>query len=166
MMQRVSSSDRPARRGRLFRGRVAAQFLDQVPRDRSHLAHRVDHVDGHANRAALVGDRPRDRLADPPGGVGRELVASGVFELVDGSHQPGVAFLDQVEEAQAAVAVLLGDRDDQPQVPGGQGSFRGIVACAGTRRVRSIRRFSVAGLSKVNRIRQCSSSRSSSTERP
>ena len=30
--------------------------------------------------------------------------------------KPGVALLDQVQEAQAAVAVLLGDGDDQPQV--------------------------------------------------
>ena len=36
--------------------------------------------------------------------------------LSTGPHQAGVALLDEVEEAQAAVAVLLGDRDHQPQV--------------------------------------------------
>ena len=83
-----------------------------------HAAHGLDHVHGHADRAALVGDGAGDRLADPPRGVGRELVAAGRLELVDRPHQAGVALLDQVEEAQAAVAVALGDGDDQPQVAG------------------------------------------------
>jgi hypothetical protein len=57
-----------------------------------------------------------DRLADPPRRVGRELVAAAVLELVDRLHQADVAFLNQVEELQAAVGVLLGDRDDEPEV--------------------------------------------------
>ena len=69
-----------------------------------------------ADGARLVGDRARDRLPDPPGGVGRELVAAAVLELVDRLHQADVAFLDQVEELQAAVGVFLGDRDDEAQV--------------------------------------------------
>ena len=88
--------------------------------DAAHAAHRLDHVHRHADGAALVGDRPGDGLADPPGGVGRELVAAGVLELVDRPHQARVALLDQVEEAQAAVAVAFGDGDDQPQVAGGE----------------------------------------------
>jgi hypothetical protein len=73
-----------------------------------------------ADRAALIGHGAGDRLANPPGGVGAELEAAAVLELVDRPHQAGVAFLDQVQEAQAAVAILLGDRDDQPQVAFGQ----------------------------------------------
>jgi hypothetical protein len=69
-----------------------------------------------ADGARLVGDRAGDRLPDPPGRVGRELVAAAVLELVDRLHQADVAFLDQVEELQAAVRVLLGDRDHEAQV--------------------------------------------------
>ena len=58
----------------------------------------------------------RDRLADPPRRVGRELVAALVLELVDGLHEADVPLLDQVQELQAAVRVLLGDRDDEAQV--------------------------------------------------
>ena len=65
------------------------------------FAHRLDHVHRNADRPGLVGDGPRDRLADPPGGVRRELVAAAVLVLVDRPHQARVAFLDQVEEAQA-----------------------------------------------------------------
>ena len=64
----------------------------------------------------LIGDGPGDRLTDPPGGIGRELVAALVLELVHRLHQPDVAFLNQVEELEAAVGVLLGDRYDQAQV--------------------------------------------------
>jgi hypothetical protein len=100
------------------RDRFAAELLNKRAVDRPHFAHRIDHMHRHANRAALIGDRSRDRLANPPRGVGAELVAAGVFEFIDGPHQAGVALLDQIEERQAAVAVFLGDTDDQPQVTG------------------------------------------------
>src|ERR671917_197365 len=64
----------------------------------------------------LIGDRAGDRLPDPPRGVGRELVAAAVLELVDRLHQADVAFLDEVEELQPAVGVLLRDRHHQAEV--------------------------------------------------
>jgi hypothetical protein len=69
-----------------------------------------------ADGARLVGDRTGDGLADPPGGIGGKLVAAAVLELVHRLHQADVAFLDQVEELQAAVGVFLGDGDDKAQV--------------------------------------------------
>ncbi len=83
---------------------------------RFHLVDRLDHVHRNTDGARLVGDRAGNSLANPPGGVGRELVATAVFELVHRLHQADVAFLDQVEELQAAVGVLLGNRDHQAQV--------------------------------------------------
>jgi hypothetical protein len=65
---------------------------------------------------AWIGDGAGDGLANPPRGVGRELVAAAVFELVHRLHQADVALLNQVEELQAAVGVLFGDGDDQAQV--------------------------------------------------
>src|SRR5262249_3167777 len=47
---------------------------------------------------------------------GGELVAALVLELLHGAHQADVPFLDEVEEAEAAVRVPLGDRDDQAKV--------------------------------------------------
>jgi hypothetical protein len=58
----------------------------------------------------------RDRLADPPGRVGRELVAAPPVELLDGADQPERPLLDQVEERQPLVAVVLRDRDDEAEV--------------------------------------------------
>ena len=100
----------------LLRRRLAAHLLQHLARDAVQLVDGLDHVHRDADGARLVGDRAGDRLADPPGRVGRELVAAAVFELVDRLHQADVAFLDQVEELQAAVGVLLGDRDHQAQV--------------------------------------------------
>ena len=102
--------------GDLFRRRLAAVLLDEVARGADELVDRLDHVDRDADRARLVGDRAGDRLADPPRRVRRELVAALVLELVDGLHQADVALLDQVEELQAAVRVLLRDRDDEAEV--------------------------------------------------
>ena len=80
------------------------------------LVDRLDHVHRDADGARLVGDRAGDRLPDPPRGVGREFVAAAVLELVDRLHQADVAFLDEVEELQAAVGVFLGDRDHEAQI--------------------------------------------------
>ena len=100
----------------LLRRRLAAEVLQQLALDAHQLVDRLDHVHGDADRAGLVGDRARDRLADPPRGVRRELVALGVVELLDRADQPEVALLDQVEEQHAAADVPLRDRHDQPEV--------------------------------------------------
>ena len=64
----------------------------------------------------LVRDGAGNGLANPPGGVGGELVATAVFELIHGLHQADVAFLNQVQELQATVGIFLGDGNHQSQV--------------------------------------------------
>src|SRR5258708_36440353 len=71
---------------------------------------------GDADGFCLIRNAAADRLPDPPRGVGGELVAAAILELVDPLHQADIAFLDQVEELQAAVGVFLGNRDDEAQV--------------------------------------------------
>ena len=73
-------------------------------------------MDGDPDRPGLVGDRARDRLADPPGGVRRELEALRVVELLDGPDQTEVPLLDEVEEQHPPVAVALGDGHDEAKV--------------------------------------------------
>ena len=102
--------------GDLLGGRLAAQLGDELALRAADLVQLLDDVDRDADRARLVGERAGDRLADPPGRVGRELEALAVVELLRRAHQPERALLDQVEEGQALVAVVLGDRDDEPQV--------------------------------------------------
>ena len=82
----------------------------------NNLVELLDHVDRDPDRAPLVCDRTRDRLANPPGGVGRELVPAAVVELLDRPDQAHRALLDQVEEGEPASEVGLGDRHHQPQV--------------------------------------------------
>ena len=83
---------------------------------------------GMPDRAALVGERARHGLADPPGGVGRELLPAAMVELLRGAHESDRPLLDQVEEGQALVAIVLGDRDDQPQVGLDHVLLRAVVA--------------------------------------
>ncbi len=66
--------------------------------------------------AALVGDRTRHRLANPPGRVRRKFIAALILELVDRAHQADIAFLNQIEKAEAAIGVALGEADDEAQI--------------------------------------------------
>ena len=113
--------------GHLFDVRLAAVLLDEQPRGIAELCHRIDHVHGHPDRAALVGDRAGDRLPDPPGRIGGKLEAAGVFELVDGPHQPGIPLLDQVQERKPAMTVALGYGNHQPQVAGSEVALRFVI---------------------------------------
>ena len=98
----------------------------------------LDDVDGHADRARVVGDGALHRLADPPGGVGRELEAAAPVELLDRAVEPQRALLDQVEERHAEAAVALGDRDDEPQVRLDHAPLRGRVAALDRLRERDL----------------------------
>ena len=66
--------------------------------------------------SSLIRNRSSDRLTDPPGRIGRELIPASVFELIDRLHQTNIAFLDQVEELETAVGVFLGNRDHESEV--------------------------------------------------
>src|ERR1035437_8771844 len=102
--------------GDLIGGRLAAHVLEELALHADQLVDGLDHVHRDTNGASLVGDGARDRLADPPGGVGRELVALAVVELLDRTDEAEVALLDQVEEQHAATDVALGDRHHEAQV--------------------------------------------------
>src|SRR5260221_5132594 len=102
--------------GKLLGRRLAADLVEQLARRAHDPVDGIDHVHGDADGSCLIRNAAADRLPDPPGGVGGELVAAAILELVDRLHQADIAFLDQVEELQAAVDVFLGDRDDEAQV--------------------------------------------------
>ena len=102
--------------GNLLGDGLAAELLHEALLRAYEPVDRLDHVDRDADRAGLVGDGAGGGLADPPGGVGGELVAAAVLELLDRLHEAGVALLDEVQEREAAVHVLLHDRDDEAQV--------------------------------------------------
>ena len=109
---------------------LAAQLLQQAPRDADEPVDGLHHVHGDADRAGLVGDGAGDGLANPPGGVGGELEALAVLELLHGADEADVALLDQVEQAHAAADVLLGHADHQAQVGLGQVAAGGVGVLA------------------------------------
>ena len=129
--QRVDARDRHVHFVGEFFGRgLAAQFLGELLLRAPELVHDLDHVHRDADGAGLVGDGAGDGLANPPDGVGGELVAAAILEFLDALHQADVAFLDQVEEGLAAVGVFLGDGDDQAQVGLGHVGL-GLVGAVG-----------------------------------
>src|SRR4029453_5090456 len=75
------------------------------------------HVPGDANHAALVGHGTRDRLPDPPNGIGRELDATPIVVLLDRTHETEIAFLDKIGKLQGAVtSILLGDGNHETEM--------------------------------------------------
>src|SRR5208283_1524228 len=102
--------------GNFLAGGLAAKLLHQLPAGAHQFVDGLDHVHGNTNGARLIGDGARDGLADPPGRVGRELVAAAPFEFIHGLHQADVAFLNEVQKLQPAVGVFLGDGHNEPQV--------------------------------------------------
>jgi hypothetical protein len=85
-------------------------------------------VDRQANRPALVGERTRDRLADPPCRVGRKLEAELVVELLDRPDETQVALLNEVEKRHTGLRVIPCDRHHEPEVRLDQAPLRGLVA--------------------------------------
>src|SRR5258708_7448901 len=102
--------------GDFFAGRLAPQFLHQLPRGADQLVDGLDHVHRNTNRTRLIGNGTSNRLPNPPRGVSRKFVAAAVFELIDRFHQADIAFLDEVEELQTAVGVLFRDRNHETEV--------------------------------------------------
>src|SRR5262249_6262561 len=102
--------------GDLLGGGLATELGDELALGAADLVELLDDVDRDADRAGLVGERAGDRLADPPGRVGRELEALAVVELLRGADEAERALLDQVEEGEPLVAVVLRDRDDEAEV--------------------------------------------------
>ena len=108
--------------------RVAVQLLRELPPGAHHAPRLLRHVDGQANDAPLVGERAGDGLPDPPGRVGRELVAHRVVELLDRADQAEVALLDQVEQRHAGLRVVARDRHHESEVRLDQLPLGGLVA--------------------------------------
>ena len=102
--------------GDLVGGRVAVELLREDAAAAHDAAHLLGDVHGQADRPALLGERPGDRLADPPRRVRRELEAHRVVELLDRADQAEVALLDQVEQRHAGLRVVARDRHHEPEV--------------------------------------------------
>ena len=102
----------------LFIGGWALQLMGQLPQGGIHLLVAFGHLHGKPDGPPVLLDSPLQRLADPPGGIRREAEAPLPVELVDGSHQPEGALLDQVGKIHAPVLVAAGPVDHQPQVGG------------------------------------------------
>jgi len=115
-MSRTSRAETSSSVGDLLRRGLPAERLHELALDVHDLVELLHHVDGDADRPALVGDGARDGLPDPPGGVRRELVATAVVELLHRADEPERALLDEVQERQPAAQVALGDGHDEPQV--------------------------------------------------
>ena len=114
--------------GDLDRRRLAVELLGEHATGALDAAHLLGDVHRQSDRAALVGERAGDGLANPPGGVRRKLVAHRAVELLDGADEAEVALLDQVEQRDVRLRVVPRDRHDEAQVRLDQLALRLLVA--------------------------------------
>src|SRR5690349_4182877 len=84
--------------GDLLRGGLTAELRHELALGAADLVQLLHHVDRDADGPRLVGERASDRLADPPRGVGRELEALAVVELLRRANETERPLLDQVQE--------------------------------------------------------------------
>ena len=70
----------------------------------------------HTNGAGLISHGTGDGLANPPCGVRGELEALLPVELLYGTNQTKIAFLNQIEEQHATARIALGKRDHESKV--------------------------------------------------
>jgi hypothetical protein len=106
--------------GNLRGSRLPAELLQQR---RGALAYPVQGsgaVERDPHDPALLGQRLEDGLSNPPDGVGDELDALGLVELVGRADEAEVALVDQVGEGHALVLILLGHGNDESQVAADQ----------------------------------------------
>src|SRR5262249_31787770 len=108
--------------------RLAVQLLRELTARAHEPANLVRDVDRKSDRPALVGQRARYCLADPPGRVRRKLVAELVVELLDRPDQAEVPLLDQVEQGDARLRVVARYRHYEPEVRLDQLLLRLLVA--------------------------------------
>src|SRR5262245_57317822 len=86
--------------------------LESFARNR-YASDPVHHMNRYSDRPRLVRNRSRNGLPDPPSRIGRQLEATLVVELLHCLHETDVAFLNQIQERYATIAVLSSNRDDQ-----------------------------------------------------
>jgi hypothetical protein len=94
------------------RWQLALQRLGQP----AHLAAQLVPVHRRPHDRAIVVDRARDVLPDPPHGVGGELDVLGGVELLDRAEQTERPLLDQIGQRKPATRVLARDRGDQAKL--------------------------------------------------
>ncbi|KZR84332.1 hypothetical protein MITS9504_03047 [Synechococcus sp. MIT S9504] len=73
-------------------------------------------MDRQTDRPALLRNRTRDPLTDPPVRIGAELVATGRVELLHTTHQADRSLLDQIQQFHIPLGVLLGHTHHQAQI--------------------------------------------------
>ncbi|KZR67209.1 hypothetical protein PMIT1306_00001 [Prochlorococcus sp. MIT 1306] len=66
-------------------------------------------MDRQTDRPALLRNRTRDPLTNPPIRIGRKLVATGWVELLHSPHQADRSLLDQIKQLHIPFGVLLGN---------------------------------------------------------
>jgi len=64
----------------------------------------------------IVRERSGNALANPPRGIRAEFEPATIVKPLCGLHQTDIAFLHQIQEAEAPTIVMLGKIHDEAQV--------------------------------------------------
>src|SRR2546423_1043174 len=96
--------------------RLTPQVLQKRRLRRLQAAKVFAQIDGQTNGPGLVGERPPECLANPPGGIGAELAAARGVEALDRAYEAKIALLNEILQVESTSLVFFGKTDDQAQV--------------------------------------------------
>ncbi len=100
----------------LFQPGRSPQLLAQSPHHSKNTVRGFGLMNRNADRSRLVRKRSSDPLTDPPGCVCAELESLSILIPFRRFHQPDVAFLHEIQQAQPSTGVMFGDVDDQAKI--------------------------------------------------
>ena len=80
----------------LLRGWLPAQLLQKLAGGAHQAVDGFHHMDRNPYGPGLVRNSPGNGLADPPCGIGAELIPLGIIKFLHCLNKPQVSFLDQV----------------------------------------------------------------------
>src|SRR4029077_16333448 len=104
--------------GELLESRLASELELESGARPPQLLLTLLHVRRDADGVRLVGDRPLAGLADPPGGVRRDIAALAPADRLGRAVEADRPLLDEVAEGNTVTAIALRVRHHEPEVAG------------------------------------------------
>ena len=111
--------------GNFFGEWFATKLLHEAARHLRIFIDRFHHVNRNTDRSRLIGECTCNRLANPPGCIGRKFETFSKVELLNRAEEPDIPLLHQIKQGEIvrSTDILLRDRHYQSEIGFGKPLF-------------------------------------------